>query len=508
MQSPPDSRESNVTPLAPGAQAPARRVPQDTREAEVTVIAFGLQNGAVMDRFDEIGLEDAHFSDRNLGALYAAMRKLHIGGRRPSVLALKDFAAASPAIDALGGYGFLVEITRTPLPIGQASEVARLVCEGWMRREALRRIEEGAEAIVRGDPGVEARSVVGEVAGSLLDLSESGQSESRGGPIGQLFGGVIDVADKAYKNDGPVGIPTGLDALDSVLGGLFETDLVILAGRPSMGKTALATKIAVHAAQKLKEGRTDSGARRRLDGARVVFFSYEMSAEQLANRILGDLCSIPADKMRRGEIKGDDFVTLAKQAALFANIELHIEDAAGWTLSKARAKLRSLERKFGKFDLSIFDYLQLITPESGNRQASRTEEISMISRGLKIFGKQTRTNVVALSQLSRQVEQREDKRPQLSDLRESGTIEQDADIVLFVFREEYYHQRAEPKRRPDEDDSKFNDRYARWEERGRQIAAMADVIVGKNRHGPIATVQVGFQGAFTRFHNLDESEAG
>ncbi|MBL0928685.1 MAG: AAA family ATPase [Alphaproteobacteria bacterium] len=505
MQSSSDSRESNVTPLPSGAQGAPRRVPQDTREAEVTVIAFGLQNGAVMDRFDEIGLEDAHFSDRNLGALYQAMRKLHIGGRRPSVLALKDFAAASPAIDALGGYGFLVEITRTPLPIGQASDVARLVREGWIRREAIRRMDEGAEVILRGDPGVDASLVVGDVAGSLLDLADAGGSDTRGGPIGQLFGGVIDVADKAYKNDGPVGIPTGLDAVDAVLGGLFESDLVILAGRPSMGKTALATKIAVKAAEKFKEGRTESGARRRVDGARVAFFSYEMSDEQLANRVLGDLCSIPSDKIRRGEINDADFVTMTAQAATFANLQLHIEDAAGWTLSKARARLRSLERKFGKFDLAIFDYLQLITPETSNRQATRTEDVSMISRGLKKFAKETRTNVIALSQLSRSVEQREDKRPQLSDLRESGTIEQDADIVLFVYREEYYHQRAEPKRRPEEEDVKFNDRFARWEERGREIAAKADVIVGKNRHGPIATVQVGFQGAFTRFYNLEES---
>jgi len=505
MQSPTDSRESNVTPLPSGAQGAPRRVPQDTREAEVTVIAFGLQNGAVMDRFDEIGLEDAHFSDRNLGALYQAMRKLHGGGRRPSVLALKDFAAASPAIDALGGYGFLVEITRTPLPIGQASDVARLVREGWIKREALRRMEEGAETIERGEPGADAAAVVGDVAGSLLDLADSGGTSYRGGPIGQLFGSVIDVADRAFKNDGPVGIPTGLDALDRVLGGLFETDLVILAGRPSMGKTALATKIAMVAAERLRESRTEAGARRRDDGARVLFFSYEMSDEQLANRVLGDLCSIPSDKIRRGEINDGDFVTMTQQAERFAKLEMHIEDAAGWTLSKARARHRALERKFGKFDLVIFDYLQLLAPEGTNRQSSRTEDVSMISRGLKKYAKDTRSCVIALSQLSRQVEQREDKRPQLSDLRESGTIEQDADVVLFVFREEYYHQRAEPKRRPDEDDVKFNDRYARWEERGRQIAAMADVIVGKNRHGPIATVQVGFQGAFTRFHNLEEN---
>jgi replicative DNA helicase len=237
----------------------------------------------------------------------------------------------------------------------------------------------------------------------------------------------------------------------------------------------------------------------------VAFFSLEMSAEQLANRLLSERVEIPSDKIRRGEVAGEDFPKFVQAAQELASLPLHIDDTPALSVSAVRTRARRLKRTHG-LGLIVIDYLQLLSPPPGMRAEGRVQEISAITRGLKALAKELDVPVVALSQLSRAVEQREDKRPLLSDLRESGTIEQDADVVMFVYREEYYHSRAEPGRRPDEDESKFNERHQKWQERGEQIMNIAEVILGKQRHGPIGTVRLRFDGQFTKFSDLAPSD--
>jgi replicative DNA helicase len=268
-----------------------------------------------------------------------------------------------------------------------------------------------------------------------------------------------------------------------------------------MGKTALATKMAFSAARAYKERILEDGKKEVVEGAKVAFFSLEMSAEQLATRLLAEVTEIPSDKIRRGEVRGEDFPRFVEAATALDRLPLFIDDTPALSISALRTRARRLERTQG-LGMIVIDYLQLLTLPANMRPESRVQEISAITRGLKALAKELQVPVLALSQLSRAVEQREDKRPQLSDLRESGTIEQDADVVMFVFREEYYHSRAEPSRRPEESDEKFNDRYEQWQRRGQEIHNVAEAIIGKQRHGPIGTVRLFFDGNYTKFDNL------
>ena len=280
------------------------------------------------------------------------------------------------------------------------------------------------------------------------------------------------------------------------LGGLQKSDLLILAGRPSMGKTALATNIAFNAAKLYIEtnGR---------EGARVAFFSLEMSAEQLATRILSEASEVASEKIRKGDVRQEEFQRFVRAAKQLGEIHFHIDDTPALSISQVRTRARRLQRLNG-LDLIVIDYLQLLRGTgSGKAAENRVLEISEITRGLKAIAKELSVPVIALSQLSRAVEQREDKRPELSDLRESGTIEQDADVVMFVFREEYYIERDQPTLLKDESQEKFNDRYMRWQDRLKAAHQVAEVIIGKQRHGPIGTVRLHFDGQFTRFSNLD-----
>ncbi|HUY69285.1 MAG TPA: replicative DNA helicase, partial [Alphaproteobacteria bacterium] len=283
--------------------------------------------------------------------------------------------------------------------------------------------------------------------------------------------------------------------LDRKLGGLQKSDLVILAGRPSMGKTALATNIAFNAARKFH----DSDGK---EGAAVAFFSLEMSSEQLATRLLGEHANVPSDKIRRGEIKTEDFAKFVEASKILARAPLYIDDTPGLSVAALRTRARRLKRMVPHIGMIVIDYLQLLRG-SARRDENRVQEVSEITRSLKALAKELDVPVLALSQLSRAVEAREDKKPQLADLRESGSIEQDADVVMFVYREEYYHTRGEPTRRQDEAEEKFNLRYQRWQERGEEIRNVAEVLIAKQRHGPIGTVELHFDGPFTRFSDLE-----
>ena len=305
------------------------------------------------------------------------------------------------------------------------------------------------------------------------------------------------MAAAAYERDGGLsGMSTGLTDMDYLLGGLHPSDLVILAGRPSMGKTALATNIAFHAARHYEYEIAGDGSRRTTNGGVVGFFSLEMSSEQLATRLLAEYSGVPSHEIRRGEISEADFGKLRDAAIELQSVPLHIDDTGGLSIGALAARARRLKRMHG-LDLIVVDYLQLVTGSNLKKSDGRVQEVSEITQGLKALAKELDVPVLALSQLSRQVEQREDKKPQLADLRESGSIEQDADVVMFVYREAYYKGRVEPK--PDTPE------HLEWAEEMQKIGNIAEVIIGKQRHGPIGTVKLSFEGKLTKFGNLDTS---
>ena len=307
----------------------------------------------------------------------------------------------------------------------------------------------------------------------------------------------IEIAQSAYKRGGGLsGVTTGLRDLDQKLGGLHDSDLLILAGRPSMGKTALATNIAVNAAKAYVPEKAADGTYKAKEGARVGFFSLEMSSDQLAGRILAEFSNVPSDRIRRGDISEEDFVEIYDAAGRLESLPLYIDDTGGLTIAQVAARARRLKRMHG-LDLLVIDYLQLL---AGSKKVSegRVQELTEITTGLKALAKELAVPIVALSQLSRQVESREDKRPQLSDLRESGSIEQDADVVMFVYREEYYLGRAEPREGTPE--------HLEWQQTMDEVHGQAEVIIGKQRHGPIGTVKLAFQPELTRFGDLASPE--
>jgi replicative DNA helicase len=312
----------------------------------------------------------------------------------------------------------------------------------------------------------------------------------------------MTAAEAAYGREGKLtGVATGLGQLDQLLGGLHRSDLLILAGRPSMGKTALATNIAFNAAKAYREEIVE-GHPKAVDGAVVGFFSLEMSAEQLATRMLSEQAELSSEKIRKGEMNSTEFDRVLNVSHELEHLNFFIDDTPALSIAALRTRARRLKRTHG-LGLIIVDYLQLLNPSGKSRQENRVQEVSEITRGLKTLAKELDVPVVALSQLSRAVEQREDKRPQLADLRESGSIEQDADVVMFVYREEYYLTRTEPARRAEESDQKFNERHDAWKQRCEETYGKAEVIVAKPRHGPTGIVRLSFEGQFTKFGNLD-----
>ncbi len=340
----------------------------------------------------------------------------------------------------------------------------------------------------------------------LYLLSQTGNADRKYVDFNVALKNAVDIIGEAYKRDGKIaGIPTGFKDLDKKLGGLHKSDLIIIAGRPSMGKTALGTNIAFNCAVKYLEQKDEFNNLKVIDGGKVAFFSLEMSAEQLATRILAERTRISGDKMRKAEFSKDDFNKIAKVSSDLESLNLIIDDNPVLTIPSLRARARRLKRT-NNINLIIIDYLQLMSSSSNNRNDGRVQEISEITRGLKSVAKELNIPIIALSQLSRQVEQREDKRPQLSDLRESGTIEQDSDVVMFIYRESYYLERLMPVKKPEEDDIKYNERMSRWQQLTDESYNKAEIIIAKQRHGPIGSIKMHFDANFTKFSDLSSQE--
>jgi replicative DNA helicase len=469
---------SNVTRL-PGAEDIRLREPPHNFEAEQALLGAILINNAAYQRVAEF-LRPEHFADPLHGKLFDSLSRLIERGQVVSAVTLKTYVEQDEDMKAAGGATYLARLAAASVHVIDATAFGQAF-GGDVDETALHQIETAEK--------------------KLYDLASSGQTEGGFKPFRVALTEATVAAEAAYRRVGQLtGVASGLFQLDQLLGGLHRSDLIILAGRPSMGKTALATNIAFNAARAYREEIVE-GKPKAVDGAVVGFFSLEMSSEQLATRMLAEQAEVPSEKIRKGELITSDFDRVLSVSHELEHLNFFIDDTPALSIAALRTRARRLKRTHG-LGLLVVDYLQLLSPSGKNRQDNRVQEVSEITRGLKTLAKELDVPVLALSQLSRAVEQREDKRPQLADLRESGSIEQDADVVMFVYREEYYLTRSEPTRRAEESDQRFNERHEGWRQRCEQTYGKAEVIVAKQRHGPTGIVRLSFEGQFTKFGNL------
>jgi len=473
----------------------AARTPPHNLEAEQALLGAVLANNVAYERICDI-VEAAHFYDPVHGRIYHAVSTLINRGQIADPKTMRSLFESDPALAPVGGAQYLADLASSVITIINAEDYARLIHDLYLRRQLISLGEDVVNSAYKHDLEKPAVHQIEATEQRLFELAKTGELDRGFVKLDKSLVSSLRMAEEAFKRDSHVtGVTTGLRDLDRKLGGLQRSDLVILAGRPSMGKTALATNIAFNAARAFhdKEGK---------EGASVAFFSLEMSSEQLATRLLGEHSNVPSDKIRRGEVKTEDFAKFIEASKILARAPLYIDDTPGLSVAGLRTRARRLKRMVPTLGLIVIDYLQLLHGTS-RRDDNRVQEVSEITRNLKALAKELDLPVLALSQLSRAVENREDKKPQLADLRESGSIEQDADVVMFVYREEYYHARSEPTRRQDEAEEKYNTRYQRWQERGEEIRNIAEVLIAKQRHGPIGTVELHFDGPFTRFSDLE-----
>ena len=455
-------------------------------EAEQAVIGSILLTNEIYDDVSLI-LNSDNFFDPLHQKIFTAIENLISKGLLANPITLKNYFENDEGIKEIGGSEYLVRLTKFSTTAKQASDYAKIVYEMHLRRQLIKISENILDNASNQSLTSSGDQIIETAEKSLFDLAEKGQFNKSFIKFDDALRQTIDMATKAYKNEeGIVGIPTGLDDLDSRLGGLHNQDLVIIAGRPSMGKTALATNIAFHAARNIEKKENKSS---------VAFFSLEMSSEQLSTRILSEQSKITSNDIRRGKISEEQFDRFIETSKNILELPLFIDETPAITISALSNRARRIKRLHG-LDLIVVDYIQLM--RTGNlRNDGRVQEISEITQGLKALAKELNVPVLALSQLSRAVEQRDDKKPQLADLRESGSIEQDADVVMFVFREEYYLERREPKPGTIE--------YAEWQTKMNEILGLAEILIGKQRHGPTGNVKVEFESIYTKFKNLQKS---
>jgi replicative DNA helicase len=471
-----------VAPVAP------RALPSNL-EAEQLVLGCLLYDNGAFERLDDV-LSAEHFFEPLHQRLFAAVEACVRKGQLADPVIIVEKFRADRAFEDVGGAMYLASLVERAPPAPNAVEYGRAVYDAFLRRQLLGICEEGSHSALYGDES--ARESIEEAEQRLFALAET---RSSGGvmPFADALAGAVEMAAKAYQRDGGLsGLSTGLIDLDQKIGGMHPSDLMILAARPSMGKTSLACNIAFDVARRYRYEVQPDGQRKTIDGGQVLFFSLEMSAEQLALRLASAAAGVSGDKIRKGEIDALEFGRFREAAIEINDLPLHIDATGGLLLSKLCARARRQKRRSG-LDLIVVDYLQLIDAGIGGRD-NRVQQVSAITVALKALAKELDVPVLALSQLSRAVETREDKKPQLSDLRESGSIEQDADMVMFIYRESYYLSRLEPREDTPE--------HMAWREKMDQATGQAEVIIGKQRHGPIGTVRLSFNEDLTKFGNL------
>ncbi|MDD2877759.1 MAG: replicative DNA helicase [Acidiphilium sp.] len=478
----------------------SQRLPPANLEAEQALLGALLANNKAYERVSEF-LAPEHFADAVHGRIFEAIARRIEAGQLADPVTLRSTFEHSGLLDEVGGTAYLAQLLAAMVGIINAGDYGRTIYDAWIRRQLIDLGEVTVNRAFGAEPELDGTSQIEAAEQALFDLATRGGGEGTAMSFEAALAMAINTAARAFERDGKVsGLTTGLTDLDGKTGGLHPSDLLILAGRPGMGKTALATKIAFGAAQALlAEARADNPNAEAKQA--VAIFSLEMSAEQLATRLLAEEARVSSDRIRRGEIGQKDFDNFVTVSRRIARLPLVIDDTPAITLSALRTRCRRLKRTRG-LALIVVDYLQLMRPAAGTKPDNRVLEISQITQGLKAIAKELAVPVLALSQLSRAVESREDKRPQLSDLRESGTIEQDADAVMFVYRDEYYLQMRMPKP-TDMKDSDFQSALDDWQRKMEMVHNKAELLLAKQRHGPTGKIDLFFEAEFTRFADLD-----
>jgi len=461
-------------------------------EAEQQLLGALLTNNDLYDRIASI-VKAEHFYDPVHRRIYEACALKISKNTLATPVTLKAVFEDDDGFKELGGPAYLVRLAGSAISSFAVRDYAQMIYDFALRRQLIELGNEITGKAQKVDIENDPVDQIVQAEQALYGLAEQGQTQSGFVSFLSAVTDAVNVANAAYQRDGGLsGISTGLVDMDKKLGGLHPSDLLILAGRPSMGKTSLATNIAYNIAKAYKKGKKPDGTEGTIEGGVVGFYSLEMSSEQLAARILSEAAEVPSEQIRRGDMTEAEFRRFVEAAKELESCPLFIDDTPALPISQLAARARRLKRSHG-LDVLIVDYLQLV--RGTGRNDNRVNEIAEISMGLKAIAKELDIPVIALSQLSRQVESRDDKRPQLSDLRESGSIEQDADVVMFVFREEYYKEREKPG------DHEL-DKMVAWQEEMERLYGKAEVIIGKQRHGPIGTIELSFEGQFTRFGNL------
>ena len=458
-------------------------------EAEQALLGSILVNNDIIDEVSTI-VSSSIFYDPAHVKIYEVIESLNNKGMIANPITLKNFFEKDNMLNEVGGTEYLVKLTRFSGSAKQAFDYAKIVHEMYLRRELVQISDKlSSDTLNANSQEQNAESIIEGTEKSLFDLAERGSFTQSFLKFNEALDQTIQMATLAMKSDqGIVGVPTGLTDLDEKLGGLHKSDLVILAGRPGMGKTALATNIAYHASQNLLA---------RQEKSSIAFFSLEMSSEQLSTRILSEQARIKSDDIRRGKVTETEINRYIETSRNIYNLPLYIDETPAITIATLSNRARRIKRLFG-LSLIVVDYIQLMrAPNTNKRGDNRVQEVSEITQGLKALAKELKVPVLALSQLSRAVESRDDKKPQLSDLRESGSIEQDADVVMFVYREAYYLENKQPKLGSIE--------HAEWQSKMNDVNGLADIILGKQRHGPTGTVKVEFEGIYTKFKDLSKN---
>jgi replicative DNA helicase len=484
----------NVHRLHPEEDKSFRLAPHNV-EAEQALLGAILVNNEAFYRVSDF-LTPEHFYEPVHREIYEIIGKFIRAGKKADPITVKTHLPDQLLADVTMQH-YLARLAAEATTVINAPDYGQSIYDLAIRRNLILIGEEMVHTAYNSDVDHTAPKQIETAEKALFDLAEKGRYDGGFQPFNEALRAAITMAGEAYSRDGTLsGTATGLTDLDRLMGGLQRSDLIILAARPAMGKTSLATNIAFHVAKSWKGEVTPDGHRKTVDGGQVGFFSLEMSAEQLATRILAEQAEISSSDIRRGNIHESQFSRLVDTSNLMSQVPLYIDDTGGISVQQLAARARRLKRQKG-LDLLIVDYLQLLSG-SGKRSENRVQELTEITTTLKALAKELEVPIIALSQLSRQVESRDDKHPQLADLRESGSIEQDADVVLFVYREEYYLKNKEPKEGSPE--------HLAWQGEMEKVHGKAEVIIGKQRHGPTGTVQLSFEAQFTRFGNLARAD--
>ncbi|EJL29276.1 replicative DNA helicase [Novosphingobium sp. AP12] len=484
-----------------GAQSPAVRTLPANVEAEAAFLGAVLIDNRVIEEL-QTQLGPQHFFEPVHTRIYERILQLLDRKAVVTPVTLRPYFEADEALKALGGVAYLARLTADGQGLLAPRELADQIYDLALLRELITVGRNLVESAMDTSESVEPQEQIERAEAALYKVAEGAATQSEAQSFGVATRTAIMAIEKAFNSGGHIsGKTTGLTSVNQKIGGLHDSDLIILAGRPGMGKTSLVTNIAFNTAQRyVDDTERDGMAPEKSVGAPVAFFSLEMSADQLATRILAEQSNISSEALRMGKISREDFQQLSFASQRLAELPLYIDDTPGLTIAGLRTRARRLKRRHN-IGLVVIDYLQLLTG-SGRATDNRVNEISEISRGLKTLAKELSVPVIALSQLSRAVEQREDKRPMLSDLRESGSIEQDADMVWFVYREDYYVKATEPKYPSDTDGPDVKDKWETWRQKMEEVTGLSELIIAKQRHGATGKVRLRFEARITKFSDL------